>query len=947
MKRYLAFLLALVMLFSVFGGMRVVAADDADVLSDTLVVYTKSGATRTFHVGDTFTYTYWLRLSGYDLGQFSAHILYDSKCVSLESWTCPNFPNQRPGTYSNKAGDFRFHTAADLEVYNSLAPQQLIQCTFKVVRGGTTYIRPILEELQAENSSGTDRDFVKDFSPTVTTLYATYDRLQNESPSVASTKLTEREDVVWYYVYDNASGATIPAGVEFLLTGTSGDGANVECTATTDEYGYLCFGNVPFGDYYIECNSTTAAGMAYLATDDTLHLPYVVDKTLTLDNELYTDCVSADELRTLDVTFRWLNEEISEGETYKADRPDSLYMELSANGKVYTQRTVDSSAGGVTFQNLRAQDGDGNAIAYELAVSTLDQYQTVITPTENGYRVDFIYLNNHTWETTRVEPTCTENGYIESVCSDCGAVNHTTLSALGHNFAVSGKEATCTESGSTVSVCKNCGLRFVEQTAPLGHQWSDWTVTKEATATEDGERVRTCLRCGETETQLMPGPNHQHDYVWKEKAATCTAPGCLEKRCSTCGALDPDSQRYETPALGHDYSGDSSIVEIKSPTCTEEGVMQYTCSRCGEIHDEILPKLGHNWELIPGTEIEPTCTKAGSKEYKCGNCGDTKTVYTQALGHDWGEWVVDKEATTTTEGARHRICMRCAERQDEVIPKLNHAHEYSIVEVVPPTCTEDGYTRYKCACGVSFVDEDSYVPALGHNWVETDRVAATEQTQGLVTYTCTNCGKFDYKTLPKLPSSWKNPFWDVNEGDWYYDTVCYVAQNGFMNGTTPTRFSPNTPMTRAMLITVLYRMDGEPTITGMTDPFTDVAANAYYADAVAWAYTCRIVTGVSDTEFAPDMNITREQMVTIFYRYAQFKDYDTSAFVSLSSFPDADEVSAYAVPALSWSVATGLIGGVATSNGDMLQPQGTATRAQAATIIARFDRWLLNTSSSG
>lgn len=944
MKRYLAFLLALVMLFSVFSGMTVSAADASeDAASDTLVVYTKSGATRTFHVGDTFTYTYWLKITGYDLGQFSAHVLYDSKCVSLESWTCPNFPNQRPGTYSDKAGDFRFHTAADLTVFNSLTPQKLIECTFKVARGGTTYIRPILEELEAETANGSDRSFVRDFNPTagLTNLYATYDRLQNETPSATSAKLTEREDIVWFYVYDNATGATIPAGVEFLLTGTSDTGANVERKATTDEYGYLCFGKVPFGDYYIQCNSTTADGMAYLVTDDTLHLPFVVDTALALDNELYTDCVAANALRTLEVTFKWLNEEISEGETYKGDRPDSLYMELSADGKVYANRTVNSSAGSVTFQNLRTTDAAGNPIDYELAVSTLDQYQTEVTPAANGYHVDFVYLNNHAWETTRVDPTCSESGYIESVCSDCGATNHTTLSALGHDYAVSGTPASCTETGYTVSVCKRCGLRFVEQTAPLGHQWSAWTITKDATATEDGERVRTCLRCGETETQLMPGPSHQHAYVLVEKDATCTEPGYVEMRCA-CGALDPTFQRAERPALGHDYSGDSAIVEIKSPTCTEEGVMEYTCSRCGEIHDEMLPKLGHNWELIPEAVIEPTCDKTGKKEYTCGNCGDTKTVTTPALGHNWGEWVIDIAATATTEGAKHRICQRCGTRQEEVIPKLGHVCEYTIVEVVSPTCTEPGYTRYKCVCGASFIDKESHTEAIGHSWMEINRIPATERTQGVVTYQCENCERYDYEFLPKLPSNWKNPFWDVQEGDWYYDTVCYVAQNGYMNGTTPTRFSPNIPMTRAMLITVLYRMEGEPKITGMFSPFTDVASNAYYADAVAWSYTCGVVNGVSETEFAPDMNITREQMVTIFYRYAQFKEYDTTDAAQLSRFPDAGDAFDYAVPALSWSVAVGVIEGVGTTNGDMLQPKGTATRAQAATIIARLDRWLLN-----
>lgn len=943
MKRYLAFLLALVMLFSVFGGATVSAADTgADAASDTLVVHTKSGSIRSFHVGDTFTYTYWLRLNAYDLGQFSAHILYDSACVSLESWTCPNFPNQRPGTYSNQAGDFRFHTAADLAIFNSLAPQQLIACTFKVVRGGTLYIRPILEELELESASGTDRRVVEDFMPiaSLTGLYATYDRLQGETPSATATKLTEREDVVWYYAYDNASGATIPAGVEFLLTGTSGTGVNVERTATTDEYGYLCFGNIPFGNYYIQCNSTTADGMAYLVTDDTLQLPYVVDKALKLDNALYTDCVEAEALRTLEVTFRWMNEEISEGETYKSDRPESLFLELSANGKVCAQRTVDSDDGRATFRNLRAKDENGGTIAYTLSVSTLEQYRTVTTQMDNGFHVDFVYQNNHTWETTRVDPTCSESGYIDSYCTDCGATNHTTLPALGHDYAVSGTPASCTEAGYTISVCKRCGLRFVEQQAPLGHNWSAWTITKQATSTQDGERERTCLRCGETETQLMPGPSHRHTYVLVEKEATCIEPGYVESRCA-CGELDPEFQRAERPALGHDYSGDSATVEIKSPTCTEEGVMEYTCSRCGEIHDEILPKLGHNWELIPGSEIEATCDKTGTREYECGNCHEKRTVTTPALGHNWGEWVIDKDATATTEGARHRTCLKCGARQEEIIPKLNHVCEYTIVEAVAPTCTEPGYTRYKCVCGASFIDKDSHTEALGHDFIEIDRIPATERTQGVVTSQCERCELYDYKLLPKLPADWKNPFWDVHTDDWFYEQVCYVARNQLMVGTSDTRFSPNQTMSRAMLVTVLYRMAGEPKIPAMFSPFTDVGSNTYYSDAVAWAYTCEIVAGVTETQFAPDADVTREQMVAIFYRYAAFRDYDTKTAAPLSRFPDADMASNYAIPALEWGVGTGLISGVATDSGNMLQPNGNATRAEAATVFMQFDQWRL------
>ena len=250
---------------------------------------------------------------------------------------------------------------------------------------------------------------------------------------------------------------------------------------------------------------------------------------------------------------------------------------------------------------LPQSDGAGSPISYELAVPAVEHYDAVVTRTESGFAVEFIYKNDHAWETTRVDPTCTESGYIESICTDCGATNYTTLTALGHDYAISGTPASCTEHGYQVAVCKRCGVRYVEQTEPLGHNWTAWTITKDATAHEDGERMRTCLRCGETETQLLPCPNHEHAYVVTKIPATCTEPGYVDVRCA-CG----DGDRYEdksAPALGHDYSGDSSIINIQSPTCTEDGIKQYTCSRCGEIHDEILPKLGHNWELIAGSEI--------------------------------------------------------------------------------------------------------------------------------------------------------------------------------------------------------------------------------------------------------------------------------------------------------------------------------------------------------
>ena len=152
-----------------------------------------------------------------------------------------------------------------------------------------------------------------------------------------------------------------------------------------------------------------------------------------------------------------------------------------------------------------------------------------------------------------------------------------------------------------------------------------------------------------------------------------------------------------------------------------------------------------------------------------------------------------------------------------------------------------------------------------------------------------------------------------------------------MNGTSSTRFSPDETTTRAMIVTILHRLENEPAAS--SSDFTDVADGSYYADAVAWSAANGIVNGVSETSFAPEDSITREQMAAILYRYAQFKGYDISASNDLSGYTDAAQISAYAVTAMQWANAEGLItGNTATT----IDPTGNATRAEVATILMRF-----------
>ena len=183
----------------------------------------------------------------------------------------------------------------------------------------------------------------------------------------------------------------------------------------------------------------------------------------------------------------------------------------------------------------------------------------------------------------------------------------------------------------------------------------------------------------------------------------------------------------------------------------------------------------------------------------------------------------------------------------------------------------------------------------------------------------------------------KLPFTDVSTSYWFYDDVAFVYENGLFSGTDSRSFSPNASMTRAMLVTVLYRLEGEPTVTGRSS-FTDVRSGAYYEKSVIWAAANGIVTGTDSTSFSPDAKVTREQLAAILYRYAQYRKLDTDASAKLNSFTDADSVSAYASEALGWAVSEGLINGASGK----LMPKGDATRAQVAAILHRLVKNVLN-----
>ena len=175
-------------------------------------------------------------------------------------------------------------------------------------------------------------------------------------------------------------------------------------------------------------------------------------------------------------------------------------------------------------------------------------------------------------------------------------------------------------------------------------------------------------------------------------------------------------------------------------------------------------------------------------------------------------------------------------------------------------------------------------------------------------------------------------FEDVSEEAWYSEAVNYVVSKGLMIGTSNTEFKPESKLTCAMLVTVLYRMAGSPEAAEAA-PFTDLEENAWYTDAIAWAYANGIAKGMTEETFAPDKEITREQMVTFLYRYAKYAGIEIVAYTDYSKFEDAESVSGYAAVAMSWAVAEDIVEGISNN---LLAPQGTATRAQVAAVIMRL-----------
>lgn len=346
---------------------------------------------------------------------------------------------------------------------------------------------------------------------------------------------------------------------------------------------------------------------------------------------------------------------------------------------------------------------------------------------------------------------------------------------------------------------------------------------------------------------------------------------------------------------------------------------------------------GHTHEFTK-TYVEQ-CGFTSHMEYRC-ECGYFYTAdHGSYVYHEW-EMKGVCEATCTEGGYTIMECKKCSmiNHTDET-QKTDHL-KGEVLLVKDSVCDAFGYTLYACSyCGAEF--RADLADPLGHDFSDewTVDIEPTATKRGQKSRHCSRCDQAtDFITCVKeaVMIDTSKKFSDVSYTSWAKSGIDYIVSYGYMNGTGDgTTFDPGDTMSRAMIVTVLYRIADEPSHSG-NNPFTDIETGWYY-DAVLWAYENGIVTGTSSTTFSPNGEVTREQIATFIYRFAKYADYYSWDLADISKFPDIYKVNSWSKEALAWANAEDFINGVKTTDGvTMLDPQGMATREQVATILMRL-----------
>ena len=576
--------------------------------------------------------------------------------------------------------------------------------------------------------------------------------------------------------------------------------------------------------------------------------------------------------------------------------------------------------------------------------------------------------------------TCTEKAVYYKSCTGCGEKGTETFESgnpLGHDWGEPSYTWTPVPDGYMCSATKECKTckKDVGELATV-----TYAVTTAPTCLNEGTGTYTATFStaygfpAQTQTITLSATGHdwgETEYIWAE---TTTGYNCTAKR-----VCKNDDTHVEAETVTADYS----VKE--APTCLEPGLGKAVATfaadwaTAGSTKDVTLAALGHDfgaWTSNGNGTHTRICSRDASHtetgdctggtatctaKAVCATCGGaygakdpdnhtgklawdiTETHHEQAwtccglitvakAAHTFGDWVVTKRPTSREEGEKARTCSVCGYTETKVLPKTGGGPTY--------------YTLVFASNGGSKITNVNE----RHGTVVDLTLAKYQPTRTGYDFT----GWYSDKTLTRRVTSiklyenttvyagWSTrelPFTDVGRGDWFFDDVRYVYETGLMNGVSATRFAPYGSTTRGMIVTILYRMEGQPSVS-RDCPFTDVASGSYYERAITWAAANGIVTGHSGTIFAPDASITREQLAAILYRYAVYKGLDVSVGenTNILSYEDFASLSEYAIPAMQWACGAGVLYGF----GGSLLPDAPANRLQAAAILHRFCVNILN-----
>lgn len=492
-------------------------------------------------------------------------------------------------------------------------------------------------------------------------------------------------------------------------------------------------------------------------------------------------------------------------------------------------------------------------------------------------------------------------------------------------------------------------------------QFADTVVAP--TCTEQGYTHHVCTVKGCTYAPVDDTYVAATDHTWvktQTNPPTCTAQGTAFYKCSACGA----TRTEKIAALGHDLSRCDLVPDA---TCTQPGRAVGTCARCGVKIDEVIPAKGHDYSYKSASSTEPTCTESGRYKGTCPVCGKDYNDTIPALGHDWGEWVTTIEPTYTTVGYRYHLCARCNTREGEDIPKL-HTHTWDAgVVTQKPTATEPGVKTFTCTiCGETktepipatgvpdvcpggptcpgYAFRDMPVPTdwahegldycIYHGYIA-GTSASTVSPNGVCTRAQLVSILYRVQGEPTTVKGYelsklRAPFDDVPRGQWYTDAIWWAKLMGVVSGTSATTFEPTANVTRAQFVTMLAGLQGADVSAYTSGKFSDVPADAWYAPYVNWAAENGVVYGVSDTAFAPDAEISRQDMAAMLYRYAGQFGIQLGTGNPAITFTDEADIADYALPAVEALQRAGVISGMPDGS---FRPRDTATREQACVML--------------